>query len=170
MTPIISVLETVSRAAAGIALLVLIAAVLTQVLGRTVFASSPVWTEELTRCALLFLAAFGIGPALRSGDLVNVDLVCEALPGDWPRRLRILCALIAAGLCGALIGPAWKYTSIGAMQTSPALGWRKDFIHVSVLAPLASLMIFALLRAAAIATGAEDGRPHADLPEKTETV
>jgi TRAP-type C4-dicarboxylate transport system permease small subunit len=123
MKPIISALETISRAAAGIVFLGLIAAVLAQALGRTVLVSSPVWTEELTRYALAFLGAFGIGPSLPSGDLVNGYLVCEARPGDRPRRLRILCAVITAGPCGALIGPAWNYTSIGAMQTPPALGW-----------------------------------------------
>lgn len=160
------------RVLTGIAFAVLIVAVLTQVVGRTIIQDSPVWTEELTRFALLFLAALGVGPSLRSGDLVNVDIVCEALPGVAPKVLRIISALLTAGLCAVLIMPAWQYTSIGAFQTSPALGWRMDFIHASVLVMLASLGVFALLRAVAIATGAETGRPegHDDDMLKTETA
>ena len=50
----------VFRALVGIAFLVLIVAVLVQVTGR-LSGSSPVWSEELTRFALLYLAAIGAG-------------------------------------------------------------------------------------------------------------
>ena len=73
------------RVGVGLSFVVLLAAVLIQVAGRTL-GSSPVWTEELTRFALLYLTAFGVGLSFRSGDLVNVDVVCESLPGNWPWR------------------------------------------------------------------------------------
>ncbi len=152
-------LEKLSRAATGIAFLVLIAAVLIQVLGRSVFASSPVWTEELTRFALLFLAAFGAGLSFKSGDLVNVDLVCETLPGKLPWVLRLVSAIATAVLCALLIVPAWTYTAIGALQSSPALGWRMDFIHASIMTCLASLLLFSLARVGAMLTGLSDGLP-----------
>ncbi|WP_058243574.1 TRAP transporter small permease [Thalassovita autumnalis] len=129
----------------GIAFMVLMAAVLTQVVGRTL-ASSPVWTEELTRIAMLFVVAFGAGLSFRSGDLVNVDIVCDALPGNWPRRLRLCSAAVTFILCAILIPPAWKYVSIGKLQTSPALGLRMDYIHLSVWLLLVVLAVFSLLR------------------------
>ena len=95
------------RIGVGLSFAVLLAAVLIQVVGRTV-GSSPVWTEELTRFALLYLTAFGVGLSFRSGDLVNVDVVCESLPGNWPWRLRLISAALTAGLCAVLILPAWK--------------------------------------------------------------
>ena len=152
-------LEVASRFATGLAFCVLIAVVLVQVLGRSVFANSPVWTEELTRFSLLYLAAFVTGLAYRSGDLVNVDLVCEAMPGRMPRLLRLASALATAVLCFALIGPAWTYTSIGALQTSPALGWRMDFVHASVLVLLVSLGIFSAARVVGMTAGRSDGKP-----------
>ncbi|MEZ5476516.1 MAG: TRAP transporter small permease subunit [Thiolinea sp.] len=63
-----------SRYAVLLAFLVLMGAVLIQVVGR-LLSDSPVWTEELTRYALLYLAAFGAGLSYRSRDLVNVDLI-----------------------------------------------------------------------------------------------
>ena len=144
----------------GLAFAVLIVAVSVQVVGRTL-GSSPVWTEELTRFALLWLAAFGTGVALRTGDLVNVDLVSEALPGGWPWRLRLLSALLIALLCAAILWPAWRYTAIGALQTSPAMGMRMTWAHASVLALIALLGAFAALRALAMIAGSEDGRPAA---------
>lgn len=159
MQKVISSVVALSRAATGIAFCVLMLAVLIQVLGRSVFNSSPVWTEELTRFGLLFLAGFGAGLSFRSGDLVNVDIISESLPGKWPRRLRFIGAAATAILCAALILPAWKYTSIGAMQTSPALGWRMDFVHVSVLVMIVSIFIFAASRALAILIGLSEGLP-----------
>ncbi|HRW14405.1 TRAP transporter small permease subunit [Amaricoccus sp.] len=147
-----------SRIAVGIAFAVLCTSVLIQVLGRS-FAASPVWTEELTRFALLYLAAFGAGLSYRSGDLVNVDLVCEALPGRWPWVLRLVSAIATALLCLLLVPAAWRYTSIGAMQTSPALAWRMDFIHATVLVLLVSLFAFAALRAVRMLAGKSDGKP-----------
>jgi TRAP-type C4-dicarboxylate transport system permease small subunit len=150
---------SVARAAVGIAFAVLCAAVIIQVLGRSVFHSSPVWTEELTRFALLYLAAFGVGLSFRSGDLVNVDLICESLPGRAPWLLRLVSAIATAWLCALLLWPAWRYTSIGAMQTSPALTWRMDFVHASILILLASLFLFAALRVYRMLKGESDGRP-----------
>ena len=102
-----------ARIAIGLSFCVLMAAVVIQVLGRTVFSDSPVWTEELTRYALLFLTAFGAG-------------------------LSYLCLM--------LLIPAWKFTAIGAIQTSPALGWRKDFIHISIFILIVLMLLFAILR------------------------
>lgn len=156
----VTLLESAFRIATGIAFAVLIVAVTIQVLGRTlIFIDSPVWTEELTRFALLYLAAFGLGLSYRSGDLVNVDIVSESLPGRLPWLLRLLSAAATLVLSAMLIIPAWKYTSIGVMQTSPALGWRMDFIHASVLVMLVSLLLFSLLRLLGMLSGESDGRP-----------
>jgi len=146
------------RAGVGLAFCVLIGAVLYQVIGRSIGMSS-VWTEELTRYALLYLAAFGVGLSLLSGDLVNVDVICEFLPGEWPRRLRLLSATITVLLCLILLGPAWKYTSIGVLQTSPAMGLRMDFVHVSILVLLVLLLVFSALRVISMLWAGTSGLP-----------
>ena len=155
---LIQAIVLVARLGTGLCFAVLIASVLIQVLGRTL-ASSPVWTEELTRYALLFTVAFGAGLAFRSGDLVNVDIVCESLPGRGPWMLRVVAAIATGGLALYLLPHAWRYTAIGQMQTSPALGVRMDVVHVSVFLMLALLALFAGLRVFGMLTGAEDGKP-----------
>lgn len=155
---LIDAITFLARLGTGLSFAVLIAAVLLQVGGRFT-ASAPVWTEELTRYALLFTVAFGAGLSLRTGDLVNVDVVCEFLPGAWPWRLRLLAAVATAGLALYLLPHAWRYVSIGKMQTSPALGFRMDFVHFSVWLMLALLALFAVLRVLGMLAGTEDGRP-----------
>ncbi|MDZ5700008.1 TRAP transporter small permease [Chelativorans sp. M5D2P16] len=150
------------RFAVGLAFAVLIFSVLVQVLGRSVFNRSPVWTEELTRFALLYLTAFGVGLSYRSGDLVNVDIVSEALPGRLPFILRFVSAAATVVLCAALIVPSWRFAMIGNFQTSPALGWQMSYIHGAMLVLIGSLLLFALLRALAMLTGRSEGRPVSD--------
>ncbi len=146
----------ISRLCAGLAFAILIVAVLIQVLGRS-FAVSPIWTEELTRFALLYLCAFGIGLAWRSGDLVNVDVFCESLPGAWPRRLRFASAVATSVLCAVLVLPAWKFVSIGAFQTSPAMSVQMTYVHLSVFVLIVSLLVFSLLRILLMIFAKDDG-------------
>ena len=154
----ISLAVLLARIGTGVSFAVLLGAVLLQVAGRLTD-SAPVWTEELTRYALLFTVAFGAGLSFRTGDLVNVDVICEALPGRAPWMLRLFAALATAGLALYLLPHAWRYVSIGRMQTSPALGIRMDAVHLTVFLMLALLALFALLRVVGMLTGTEDGKP-----------
>lgn len=155
---IIGGLTFLARLGTGLAFAVLIATVLMQVVGRLT-GLSLVWTEELTRYALLFCVAFGTGLAFRSGDLVNVDVICESLPGKAPWVLRLVAACATAGLALYLLPHAWRYVTIGKMQMSPALGVRMDFIHFTVWLMLALLALFSVLRIIGMLSGAEDGKP-----------
>lgn len=146
------------RLGIGLAFSVLIATVLTQVLART-FGTSPVWTEELTRFALLYMAAFGAGLSLRSGELVNVDVLSESLGGVGPTVLRFLSFAFTVLLCLVLLGPAWRYVSIGAMQTSPALELRMDYVHGSIFVLLLVLLFIAGFRLVGMLLGTDDGLP-----------
>ena len=166
----VQMLETlvviVFRILVGLAFLTLIVAVLMQVIGR-LSGASPVWTEELSRFALLYLAAIGAGLALRTGDLVNVDIVCEALPSRVSWWLRLISAMLVAALGLYLLPMAWRYTTIGNLQTSPALGLQMSFVHVTMFLMLVLLAFFALLRVIGMITGTTDGRPAAfDIPQE----
>lgn len=151
-------LEGLARWGVGLSFGLLMVAVLIQLLGRGGVIAAPIWTEELSRFALLYLAAFGAGLAIRSGDMVNVDLISESLPGNWPWRLRLFSALAVAGLSLILLPAAWFYTTIGSRQTSPALGLRMDMVHGAILLLLVLLGLFALARAIGMISGTEDGR------------
>lgn len=140
-----------------VSFLLLSASVLIQVFSRTLLTTSPVWTEELTRFCLIYMGALGAGLALRSGDMVNVDLMCESLPGRWPWILRLLCAILTAIFAIMLLSAAWDYTMIGARQTAPTLGWRMDAIHASMLVLFITLGFWSLLRCFEMVTGRHDG-------------
>ena len=84
MQKLVTVLTAIARIATGLSFAAIIAAVIIQLLGRSGVISSVVWTEELTRFALLYLAAFGVGLAY----LTDV-------PTGVPGALMCLSAVLA---------------------------------------------------------------------------
>lgn len=155
------------RIGTGLAFGLLIVNVLLQVISRTFLPESPVWTEELTRFSLLFLAAFGLGLSFRNGELVNVDLVCDLLPLKIRRLVALLAAALTVGFCALIFMPTHQFVSIGSLQTSPAIGVHMNFIYFSVMIMVVGLAIFALLRVVGILTGRSNGTPEdssKDLP------
>lgn len=163
MTWLAAILTHLFRAGVVLAFAVIIVAVTVQVVSRNFLPFSPAWTEELTRFALLYLAAIGIGLAYRSGDLVNIDMLTEAMP-EWLGWLfRLAGAAVVCGLAVMLFEPAMRFVNIGRLQTSPVLGIRMNWIHASMIVLLAGLAIFGALRVLEMLTGRSDGRPlHAE--------
>lgn len=147
MPRLLSLFETACRVVLGTAFLVLAGAVLLQVVSRTFLPQSPVWTEELSRFALLYMAALGAGLSLRSGDLVNVDLAVALLPASVRRIVDTLTALAVAGFAAWLIQPSLAFMAIGRFQTSPALGLRMDWVFATMPLVMVMLAVFGLIRA-----------------------
>lgn len=152
-------LTVVSRAAVGLSFFALVVVVTIQIVTRTFGLPSPVWTEELSRYLLLYMTAFGIGLSLVTGELVNVDMLQEAVTEKAAWWMRLFAAVATAVLGAAMIFPAWRFTQIGAFQRAPSLRWTMDTIHASVLFLSILLFMFALLRVVGMLAGTEDGRP-----------
>ena len=132
---------------------VLLGAVVVQVVSRLTLPHPPVWTEELSRFALLFTAAVAAGLSLRSGDLVNVDIVTTALPPRARLALEAVVMVVIIGFCVSLLPGAWDFTDIGSLQTSPAMGWNMFWIHISMLVAPLTLALACLERLLRILAG-----------------
>jgi len=146
-------LHAVLRALVATCFGLLLAAVLVQVVSRLVLPNPPVWTEELSRFCLLFCAGLGIGLALRSGELVGVDLLTMMLPRAGRAVAEILSCVVMIGFGLLLVQPAWSFVDIGSLQTSPALGWNMFWVHTAVLAAPLALILGAAERLARVAAG-----------------
>lgn len=151
-----SAATALARTAVGLAFAVLIGAVLIQAFARSFLPQSPIWTEELARYALLYLAAFGAGLSMRTGDLVAVDIVVEMAPPRLRRWILILAALATLGLAAAIFMPALTFAGIGKFQTAPALGWRMTWIFAAMPIMAGGLFLFAGLHLAELLRGADD--------------
>jgi TRAP-type C4-dicarboxylate transport system permease small subunit len=137
----------------GACFALLLVAVLVQVVSRLALPSPPVWTEELSRFALLFCAALGVGLALRTGQLVGVDVLTMLLPPRGRRAAEMLSCLAMIGFGAMLIAPAWAFVDIGRLQTSPALQWNMVWVHMAVLIAPVTLILGAAERLLRVLSG-----------------
>ncbi|MCB1885756.1 MAG: TRAP transporter small permease [Geminicoccaceae bacterium] len=156
MTIVFRVLAALFRAMTGLAFLVLIASVLIQVVSRMLLPSSPVWTEELSRFALLYVVAFGCGLGWRTGELVNVDIVPSNLTGRSRTLVEGGVVLVSTLFALFLLWPGWAYVKIGFFPTSPALGIKMWWVNMAVLVAPVSLAVFGIERVLRGPPGAGD--------------
>lgn len=139
-------LEQLIKAAIFLVFAFMIVAVVVQVFGRTFMAQPPLWTEEGSRVALLYIVGLGVGASVLTGDLVNVDLALMLMP----KSVRRFCELSSAALVSLfgffLVPGAWEFTVSGAMQTSPTLETPMQYIFGSMLIFAVLLGIFGLVK------------------------
>lgn len=166
MTGLLKQIERLIRGGTCIAFAVMIAAVVVQVVARTFMSQPPIWTEETSRVALLYIMGLGVGASFLTGDLVNVDLALMVMP----RRLRRFCEIVSAGLVSAfgflLVPGAWEFTVSGAMQTSPVLQVEMQYVFACVLFFSVLLGVFGLIKFIKILLNVPATEPTAHSPTK----
>jgi TRAP-type C4-dicarboxylate transport system permease small subunit len=131
----------------------LIFTVALQVFSRTFLPQAPVWTEEYSRVALVYAAALGAGWALRTGDMVNVDIVIGFLGRRTRLALEVVVMLAIIVFCYLQIQPAMLFVKIGSLQTSPALEWNMGLVHAAVLLAPVTIALAAFERILLIFAG-----------------
>lgn len=137
-------LHAALRVAVGACFTILLVAVLLQVISRLALPNPPVWTEELSRFCLIFAAALGVGLALRSGELVGVDVITATLPAGARRLVDGANCLVMIAFSALLLEPGWEFVDIGSLQTSPALDWNMFWVHMAMMIAPVALALAAL--------------------------
>ena len=93
-------IEVFSTWAAGACLLVNIGVVLFGIVMRYGFESSPIWTDELARYALIWAVMLAGAAALRRGEHMQIDIVVDALPRGAARIVEVLRRLAILAVLG----------------------------------------------------------------------
>ncbi len=143
------ILDRAALAGAVLGLVVMVAAVVTQIVGRYLLAQPPFWTEELARYAMIWAGCLGATVAFRRGvDPRLVDLTAH--PRAALRRAAVLAGAVAAagflgpilwfGVFGPGMDPARGHVARMARRTSEALE-----IPMSWLAAAPAAMAFVIL-------------------------
>ncbi len=100
----------ITQSLAAILLAVAVVLVFYQVLTRFILNDAAVWSEVLARAVIVWGVFLVIGPAIRSGKMIPIDVLRTLLPRDkqiW--IIRIVTAAIALFLC-ILIWFGYKMT------------------------------------------------------------
>ena len=146
MAGVLKQIERLIKWAIFVVFALMIVAVMVQVFARTFLPQPPLWTEEASRVALLYIVGLGTGASVLTGDLVNVDLALMVMP----KSVRRFCELISAALVSFfgffLVPGAWEFTVSGTLQTSPTLETPMEYIFGSMLLFSVLLGIFGLVK------------------------
>lgn len=137
-------------AVAALALLVAVGSSFWQVMGRFVLQAPAVWSEALTRLALIWMVLLGISTALRKGAFIAVDIARDATEGRARRLVEgatlASCLILFATLfwfgisvaqrvrlqemAGLEISMAWGYAAIPIGSLFAALGALVHFLDI----------------------------------------
>ena len=156
MAGVLKQIERLIKWAIFVVFALMIVAVMVQVFARTFLPQPPLWTEEASRVALLYIVGLGTGASVLTGDLVNVDLALMVMP----KAMRKFCELASAVLVSAfgffLVPGAWEFTQSGTMQTSPTLETPMQYIFASMPVFAVLLGTFGLVKVVQLVTGSAD--------------
>lgn len=107
--------------AASAALVVAVGASFWQVLGRFVFQSPSVWSEALTRLALIWMVLLGSSVALRRGAFVAIDLAQGLTTGRVRRLIEGVTLLACLSMFAMLFWFGWSMALRVRMQEMAGL-------------------------------------------------
>ena len=95
-------LSKISLMLAVVGLIVLIACVQYQVIGRYVFNDTPTWAEALALLLVLYITSLGVAVGVRDAGHIGMDSIISLLPERLRLKLEILIHLLV-GTFGALM-------------------------------------------------------------------
>ena len=151
LAAIVVAIETVLRAIAALCLAVMAALVVLQVILRYGFGAGSIFTEEIARYAMIWMALFASAVAAREGSHIRIDLVPSILSQLAPRCSKLLACLIdVLSLTIFLVLLWWGVDMVvfAVAQTSEGLRLPLAYPYAAVPVAFAFASIFALARLA----------------------
>ncbi|MEM9223825.1 MAG: TRAP transporter small permease subunit [Pseudomonadota bacterium] len=110
---LVDAIVAVAGKLAAALILVMVALVTWNVLGRYVGGGAPVWAQELEWHLLLPVALIGIVSLMREEGHVRVDMIYGKLPARWRHSIDLVSMV-----CGAVIGILLVRYSLNYVGTS----------------------------------------------------
>jgi len=98
ISTIINRISLYAAYAAGVCATLLIVLVLSEIIRRTFFNSSFLWTFEISSWLLVAFAFLGMGYTLQSGGHVRITLLASRLPRRIQTWLELVLSLISAAM------------------------------------------------------------------------
>ncbi len=145
MKPLSKFLDSFFEAVTAFLLAAIVVLTTIQVVGRYVLDTTPIWTEELDRMALIYLTFMGSVVALRKSQLLRLDFVVKALPPPVRRWVGVAVDMLSILVLGVVVWQGipllWQFWPV----LSAALNWPTTFFYLPVvIGCLAMLLITAM--------------------------
>ncbi len=93
-----------------------------QIVQRNLLSEGFVWSDELLRILVLWLALIGAVAASRDDNHINIDILSRWLPARPRLGARVIVDLFTAGLCGLLAWHGGRFVAGEREFASTVLG------------------------------------------------
>ena len=128
----------------GVLMIVLVVVVTAQIVSRFIFNKPLIWTEEVARWMMMWMAFLAIPVCVRKGLHLKVDLgLTDKLP---PRaRLALTCVLNALAIAVWVMIVKFSYTYAMTLTRVNALTFRVAKVYLLIAIPISGVLTVAFL-------------------------
>ena len=84
----------------------------TQIIMREIFNTGLVWSGELLKLMVLWLAMIAAIAACRDNRHIRIDALSHVLPKQGIRFTRVIVDLFAAAVCATIAWHSWRYLQL----------------------------------------------------------
>jgi TRAP-type C4-dicarboxylate transport system permease small subunit len=116
-----------------------------QIFMRYVVRQSTAWSEPVLQMAIIYMVYLGCAAAFRSGALVAIDILANALSGRAREALRLVLLVLALILLGHMFWYGWEMAERARFNVNPTLGISMSwgFLAIPVGAVFAAIAVIA---------------------------
>ncbi|WP_271595749.1 TRAP transporter large permease [Bradyrhizobium sp. CCBAU 25360] len=147
-----TVLGHVVAVPAALLVLAEIAVLSAGIVGRYVFHSPIIWSDELAGILFLWLAMFGSVIAFQRGEHMRMTAIVGVLSAEHRAFLDVVAAAASLAFLALVVWPAYEFAADEAFVTTPALeivnSWRAAALPIGI----SLMLIAAVLRLMRIAS------------------
>ena len=111
-----------------------------QIVFRYVLGWPVLWTVEWVTIAWLWGILFSFAFVIKTGDMIRLDIVYNAVPRAWRRGMDVFTGLTVAAVFLYTLPHAWDYVTFMGIERTAAFRWRFDLVfaiyipfHVAVI-------------------------------------
>ncbi|MCP3371932.1 MULTISPECIES: TRAP transporter large permease subunit [Bradyrhizobium] len=147
-----TVLGHVVAVPAALLVLAEIAVLSAGIVGRYVFRSPIIWSDELAGILFLWLAMFGSVIAFQRGEHMRMTAIVGVLSAEFRAFLDVVAAAASLAFLALVVWPAYEFAADEAFVTTPALEivntWRAAALPIGI----GLMLVAAVLRLIRIAS------------------
>lgn len=123
-----------------------------QILFRYVLNLPVLWTVEWVTIAWLWGILFSFAFVMRTGDMIRLDILYNAVPKTWQRAMDVIGGLGVAAIFGYTLPHAWDYVTFMGIERTAAFRWPFDIVfaiyipfHIAVIVRMLLLAASSLM-------------------------
>jgi TRAP-type C4-dicarboxylate transport system permease small subunit len=152
-TQLCAALSRWSLRAAVLGLVVLIACVQWQVIGRYLFNDSPTWTEPVALMLVLYITALAVAVGVRDAGHLGMESIVVLLPKAAQRVAEALIHVCVLGFAILMAVAGWQWLALKWDEPKPMLGVSEGLDYLPLVISGVLIVLFCIEHLIALVRG-----------------